>query len=109
MRSSAAPRPQKRYIHKAEGTGEGEKKMNDIISLLQSKKTTDVRRAAKFLQKNLMPELEDLVIKAFQRESLRNQKSWETRCELINCIGINDYKKATPLLEHIAEINEEFD
>ena len=83
--------------------------MNDIISLLQSKKTTNVRKAAKFLQKNLMPELEDLVIEAFQRESLRNQKSWETRCELINCIGINDYKKATPLLEHIAEINEEFD
>ena len=46
--------------------------MNEIISLLQSKKTTDVRRAAKFLQKNLMPELEDLVIEVFQRESLRN-------------------------------------
>ena len=46
--------------------------VDEIKTLLSSKKTTDVRKAAKFLQKNLMPELEDLVIEAFQRESLRN-------------------------------------
>ena len=85
------------------------KNVDEIKTLLSSKKTTDVRKAAKFLQKNLMPELEDFVIDALQNELLRNQKSWETKCELIHCIGINDYKKATPFLEQIAEINEEFD
>lgn len=70
------------------------KNVDEIKTLLSSKKTTDVRKAAKYLQKNLMPELEDFVIDALQNELLRNQKSWETKCELIHCIGINDYKKA---------------
>lgn len=83
--------------------------MNEIQVLLSSKKTVEVKKAAKFLQKNLIPELEDSVLAALQREMLRNIKSWETKSELIKCIGLNKYKKALPIIEDIAEKNEEHD
>lgn len=83
--------------------------MNNIKELLSSKKTTDVRKAARLLQKDLMPELEDLVVESFKNQLNKGQRSWETICVLIKCIGLNQYKAALPLIEGIADANEEHD
>lgn len=84
------------------------KKMNEIVQLLASKQTGKVRKAAVLLQKNALPEMEDIIIEALQNEIINN-KSWETQSELIKCIGINNYKKASYILESIAEKNVEYD
>ena len=83
--------------------------MNNIKELLSSKKTTDVRKAARLLQKDLMPELEDLVVESFKNQLNKGQRSWETICVLIKCIGLNQYKAALPLIEGIVDLNEEHD
>lgn len=55
-----------------------------------------------------MPEMENYVLEALQNEIITN-KSWETQSELFKCIGINNYRKASSILESIAEKNEEYD
>ena len=82
--------------------------MSEIVQLLLSKQTGKVRKGAILLQKNVMPEMENYVLEALQNEIITN-KSWETQSELFKCIGINNYRKASSILESIAEKNEEYD
>jgi hypothetical protein len=82
--------------------------MSEITQLLLSKQTGKVRKGAILLQKNVMPEMENYVLEALQNEIITN-KSWETQSELFKCIGINNYRKASSILESIAEKNKEYD
>jgi hypothetical protein len=82
--------------------------MNELIQILLSKKSGKVRKGAILLQKSVMPEMEDYVIEALQNELITNN-SWETQSELIKCIGINNFRKATTILEDIADKNKEYD
>jgi hypothetical protein len=82
--------------------------MSEITQLLLSKQTGKVRKGAILLQKNVIPEMENYVLEALQNEIITN-KSWETQSELFKCIGINNYRKASSILESIAEKNEEYD
>ena len=82
--------------------------MSELLLLLTSKKTGDVRKAAKLLQKDKNVGAEETVLKAFLIERTR-KNSWETQVELIKAIGINEYRSSSNILEEIADKNEEYD
>lgn len=75
---------------------------------LQSSKIADRRKAVKIITKDKITELADDLFALYLKEKEKN-KSWEIQCELINALGILNYKPATKVIEAICNENLERD
>lgn len=85
--------------------------MLDIQELkngLTSSKIGDRRKAIKTIIKEKISELSDELFSLYLLENQKN-KSWEIQCELIDGLGILNYKPALPAIEAICIKNEEHD
>lgn len=85
-----------------------EKETTVIKELLASRKAGDLLRALKKLQRNYLPEFENMVVDIFE-ERYKKNVSWEVQVEAIKIIGKQHLVKALPLLEHIVRKNIEHD
>jgi hypothetical protein len=76
----------------------------EIIENLNSKKSSERRRAAKEIGKGNIAELGDYLYTKYVEE-MHDKRTWETQCEMIKSLGIINYKKSFELIEKIVKQN----
>lgn len=79
-----------------------------IKSQLSGKKAGEIIKAAKYLQKNPIEGIDDLIVGVLRSRYESNQ-SWEAQANLIKAIEAMKIEKAVPFLEEIVNKNEEYD
>ena len=82
--------------------------IQELKSRLTSSKIGDRRKAIKAITKERISELAENLFTLYLQEKQKN-KSWEIQCELIDGLGLLNYKPALPAIEEICTTNEEHD
>jgi hypothetical protein len=82
--------------------------LEEIKAKLFSKKSADRRRAAKEIGKSKIYELADDLYQRYLDE-IKDNRTWETQCEMIKALGILNYKQAIEQIEIIVNQNTPHD
>ena len=72
----------------------------EIETLLFSKKSTERRRAAKYIGKHNLVAFAEQVHEAYVKEK-RDERTWETQAAMINTLGLLDHKPAKNDIEQV--------
>lgn len=83
-------------------------KIEEILEKLNSKKSTDRKRAAKEIGNLKLFEFGDVLFEKYLVEKLDN-RTWETQCEMIKALGKIEYKKSIDEIEKIVKTNKPHD
>ncbi|MDR1284818.1 MAG: hypothetical protein LBJ88_01295 [Campylobacteraceae bacterium] len=71
---------------------------------LNSKKSSERRRAVIEIGKNKMAELGEELYQKYLEER-KDKRTWETQCEMVKALGVIDFKKALEIIEEIVKQN----
>jgi hypothetical protein len=71
---------------------------------LNSKKSSERRRAAIEIGKNKMVELREELYQKYLEER-KDKRTWETQCEMVKALGVIDCKEALEIIEEIVKQN----
>ena len=77
---------------------------DEILKKLNSKKSVDRKKAAREISKNIIVEFGDELYKKYIEE-IKDKKAWETQCEMIDALGIIQYKQAFEMIDKIVKEN----
>lgn len=76
----------------------------ETITMLNSKKSADRRRAAKEIGKLKLSEFGNDLYSSYLKEK-QDKRTWETQTEMIKSLGLLDYKDALQEMESIINVN----
>ena len=77
---------------------------DEILEKLNSKKSADRKKATREISKNIIVEFGDELYKKYIEE-IKDKKAWETQCEMIDALGIIQYKQAFEMIDKIVKEN----